>query len=69
MFKNQISNSLILAHLTKKESKYLFVGMGYFSVFSLHLFNYIALKELLHEYQSKRGKAPPNPNLSLFNSG
>jgi hypothetical protein len=38
------------------------------SILRLHLFNYISLKELLHEYQIKRTKAPPNYNLSLFDS-
>jgi Domain of unknown function (DUF4372)/Transposase DDE domain len=38
------------------------------SVLRLHLFNYISLNELLHEYQSKRAKAMPRTGLSLFNS-
>jgi hypothetical protein len=61
--------ALLLLVVMHQRNKSRIAFTVFVSILRLHLFNYIALKELLHEYQSKRGKAPPNPNLSLFNSG
>jgi hypothetical protein len=38
------------------------------TIIRLHLFTYMNVRDLLYEYQIKRIKAPPNQNLSLFNS-
>ena len=61
--------ALLLLTVIHQRNKSRIAFTVFVSILRLHLFNYIALKELLHEYQSKRGKAPPNTNLSLFNSG
>ena len=60
--------ALLLLTVIHQRNKSRIAFAVFVSILRLHLFNYIALKELLHEYQSKRGKAPPNPNFTLFDS-
>jgi hypothetical protein len=58
--------ALLLLSVIHQKNKAKIAFTVFVSIIRLHLFNYIALKELLHEYQSKRGKPPPNKTLSLF---
>ena len=61
--------ALLLLSVLHQQHKATIAFTVFVSIVRLHLFNYIDLKHLLHEYQSKRGKAPPTQNLSLFDSG
>jgi hypothetical protein len=58
--------ALLLLSVIHQKNKSKIAFTVFVSIIRLHLFNYIALKELLHEYQSKRAKPPPNAVLSLF---
>lgn len=61
--------ALLLLSALHQKNKAKIAFTVFVSIVRLHLFNYIELKSLLQEYQSKRGKPPPIQNLSLFNSG
>jgi hypothetical protein len=58
--------ALLLLSVIHQKNKSKIAFTVFVSIIRLHLFNYIALKELLHEYQSKRAKPPPQKTLSLF---
>jgi len=61
--------ALLLLSVLHQQHKSKMAFTVFVSIVRLHLFNYIAIKELLQEYQSKRGKPPPGQNLDLFNLG
>lgn len=61
--------ALLLLSVLHHQHKSKIAFTVFVTIVRLHLFNYIALSELLHQYQSKRGKVPPTTHLSLFNSG
>jgi hypothetical protein len=61
--------ALLLLSVLHQQHKSKMAFTVFVSIVRLHLFNYIAIKELLQEYQSKRRKPPPGQNLDLFNLG
>jgi hypothetical protein len=61
--------ALLLLSALHQQHKSKMAFTVFVSIVRLHMFNYIAIKELLHEYQSKRGKPPDGQNLDLFSSG